>query len=61
MLLYGGNSMNQDLYQDTRYGQQVRNYADYGLYWVKKNVKPDVIVEFHLDAASGGHVIISDK
>ncbi|GEQ07071.1 hypothetical protein SGA02_28990 [Staphylococcus gallinarum] len=53
--------MNQDLYQDTRYGQQVRNYADYGLYWVKKNVKPDVIVEFHLDAASGGHVIISDK
>ena len=36
------------------------NYSDYGLYWVKKNVKPDVIVEFHLDAASpqasGGHV-----
>lgn len=42
--------MNQDLYQDTRYGQQVGNYTDYGLYWVKKNVKPDVIVEFHLEA-----------
>lgn len=57
--------MNQDLYQDTLYGQRVGNYSDYGLYWVKKNVKPDVIVEFHLDAASpqasGGHVIVSNK
>ena len=57
--------MNQDLYQDTLYGQRVGNYSDYGLYWVKKNVKPDVIVEFHLDAASpqasGGHVIVSDR
>ncbi|PTI24033.1 amidase [Staphylococcus pasteuri] len=65
VVLYGGKTMNQDLYQDTRYGQQVGNYSDYGLYWVKKNVKPDIIVEFHLDAASpqasGGHVIISDK
>lgn len=65
VVLYGGNSMNQDLYQDTLYGQRVGNYSDYGLYWVKNNVKPDVIVEFHLDAASpqasGGHVIVSDK
>lgn len=65
VVLYGGKTMNQDLYQDTRYGQQVGNYSDYGLYWVKKNVKPDIIVEFHLDAASpqasGGHVIISDR
>ena len=57
--------MNQDLYQDTLYGQRVGNYSDYGLYWVKKNVKPDVIVEFHLDAASpqasGGHVIINNQ
>ena len=65
VVLYGGKSMNQDLYQDTLYGQRVGNYSDYGLYWVKKNVKPDVIVEFHLDAASpqasGGHVIVSDR
>ena len=65
VVLYGGKTMNQDLYQDTLYGQRVGNYSDYGLYWVKKNVKPDVIVEFHLDAASpqasGGHVIVSDK
>lgn len=65
VVLYGGKSMNQDLYQDTLYGQRVGNYSDYGLYWVKKNVKPDVIVEFHLDAASpqasGGHVIINNQ
>ena len=65
VLLYGGSTMNQDLYQDTAYGQQVGNYRDYGMYWVKNNVKPDIIVEFHLDAAgpsaSGGHVIVSDK
>ncbi|EHJ08453.1 N-acetylmuramoyl-L-alanine amidase [Staphylococcus simiae] len=65
VVLYGGKTMNQDLYQDTLYGQRVGNYSDYGLYWVKNNVKPDAIVEFHLDAASpqasGGHVIISDR
>ena len=65
VVLYGGKSMNQDLYQDTLYGQRVGNYSDYGLYWVKNNVKPDAIIEFHLDAAgptaSGGHVIISDR
>ena len=65
VVLYGGKSMNQDLYQDTLYGQRVGNYSDYGLYWVKKNVKPDVIVEFHLDSASpqasGGHIIVSDR
>ncbi|MEJ7545694.1 amidase, partial [Staphylococcus hominis] len=65
VVLYGGKSMNQDLYQETLYGQRVVNYSDYGLYWVKKKVKPDAIVEFHLDAASpqasGGHVIVSDR
>ncbi|MEJ7548055.1 N-acetylmuramoyl-L-alanine amidase, partial [Staphylococcus hominis] len=35
VVLYGGKSMNQDLYQDTLYGQRVGNYSDYGLYWVK--------------------------
>lgn len=57
--------MNQDLYQDTLYGQRVGNYKDYGMYWIKNEVKPDVIIEFHLDSASpqasGGHVIISDR
>lgn len=65
VLLYGGNSMNQDLYQDTLYGQRVGNYKDYGMYWIKNEVKPDAIIEFHLDSASpqasGGHVIISDR
>lgn len=65
VVLYGGKKMNQDLYQDTLYGQRVGNYKDYGLYWVKNNVKPDAIIEFHLDAAgpqaSGGHVIVSDR
>ncbi|EGQ3293761.1 N-acetylmuramoyl-L-alanine amidase [Staphylococcus pseudintermedius] len=63
--LYGGSTMNQDMYQDTAYGQSVGNYKDYGLYWLKNNQKPDAIVEFHLDAAgpqaSGGHVIISSQ
>ena len=58
--LYGGNTMNQNLFADTAYGQRVGNYKDYGLYWVKRQ-KYDVVVEFHLDAAgataSGGHVI----
>ena len=36
VVLYGGKTMNQDLYQDTLYGQRVGNYSDYGLYWVKK-------------------------
>lgn len=58
---YGGSTMNQDLFQDTRYGVAVKDNKNYGLYWVKKQ-KYDVIIEFHLDAASpqatGGHVII---
>ncbi|WP_414043095.1 N-acetylmuramoyl-L-alanine amidase [Macrococcus sp. EM39E] len=61
---YGGNSMNQDLFQDTKYGIYVdsNNYHKYGMYWVAKQ-KYDVIIEFHLDAStnksvSGGHVII---
>lgn len=63
--LYGGSKMVQDMYQDTAYGQRLGNKKDYGLYWLKRNQNPDVVVEFHLDAAgesaSGGHVIISNK
>lgn len=63
--LYGGSNMSQDMYQDTAYGQRLGNKKDYGLYWLKRNQNPDVVVEFHLDAAganaSGGHVIISNK
>lgn len=59
--IYGGSKQDQDMYQDTKYGQQVGNYQDYGLYWVKKQ-KYDIVVEFHLDSAGasaqGGHVII---
>lgn len=59
--LYGGSTMNQDLFQDTRYGEMVGNYSLYGMYWVARQ-KFDTVVEFHLDAASpkasGGHVII---
>ncbi len=50
----------QDMYQDTAYGYKLGNKKDYGLYWVKSSLKPDVVVEFHLDSAkgaSGGHVI----
>lgn len=51
----------QDMYQDTAYGQQVGNKTDYGLYWVKSQGY-EIVVEFHLDSASasatGGHVII---
>jgi N-acetylmuramoyl-L-alanine amidase len=58
--IYGGSKQSQDMYQDTKYGQQVGNHKDYGLYWVKSQ-KYDVVVEFHLDSAgasaSGGHVI----
>lgn len=57
--------MSQDMYQDTAYGQRLGNKKDYGLYWLKNNQKPDVVVEFHLDAAglqaSGGHVIRSNQ
>lgn len=59
--LYGGETMNQDLFQDTRYGDMVGNHRDYGIYWVA-NKRYDSVTEFHLDAASpqasGGHVII---
>ncbi|MCE4957245.1 N-acetylmuramoyl-L-alanine amidase [Macrococcoides caseolyticum] len=58
---YGGVTMNQDLFQDTAYGQYVGNYKDYGMYWVARQ-KYDIVVEFHLDAATkatGGHVIIA--
>lgn len=50
----------QDMYQDTAYGYKLGNKKDYGLYWVKSNLKPDAVIEFHLDSAkgaSGGHVI----
>lgn len=50
----------QDMFQDTAYGINVGNRRDYGMYWVQ-NQGYDIIVEFHLDAASpsatGGHVI----
>ncbi|MCJ1764035.1 N-acetylmuramoyl-L-alanine amidase [Mammaliicoccus sciuri] len=51
----------QDMYQDTAYGEQVGNKTDYGLYWVKSQGY-EIVVEFHLDSAAasatGGHVII---
>ncbi|MGX1434839.1 N-acetylmuramoyl-L-alanine amidase [Mammaliicoccus sciuri] len=51
----------QDMYQDTAYGDQVGNKKDYGLYWVKSQGY-EIVVEFHLDSAAasatGGHVII---
>lgn len=51
----------QDMYQDTAYGQRINNKTDYGLYWVKSQGY-EIVVEFHLDSASstatGGHVII---
>ena len=50
----------QDMYQDTAYGYKLGNKKDYGLYWVKSKLKPDAVIEFHLDSArgaSGGHVI----
>lgn len=60
--LYGGSKQDQDMFQDTAYGQSVGNRKDYGLYWVK-NQGYEVVVEFHLDAASpsssGGHTIIA--
>lgn len=63
--LYGGSNMSQDMYHDTAYGQRLGNRKDYGFYWLKRNQKPDIVVEFHLDAAgasaSGGHVIISNQ
>lgn len=51
----------QDMYQDTAYGYNRGDTKNYGLYWVKNKLKPDAVIEFHLDAAgasaSGGHVI----
>lgn len=51
----------QDMYQDTAYGYNRGDTKKYGLYWVKNTLKPDAVIEFHLDAAgasaSGGHVI----
>ncbi|WP_063410280.1 N-acetylmuramoyl-L-alanine amidase [Staphylococcus succinus] len=61
--LYGGSKQDQDLYQDTAYGERLGDTKNYGMYWVKQQ-KYDVVVELHLDAASasatGGHVIISN-
>lgn len=60
--IYGNNSKNRDMYQDTALGINVGNKKDYGLYWVK-NQGYEIVVEFHLDAASpsasGGHTIIA--
>src|SRR5699024_3782281 len=51
----------QDMYQDTAYGYNRSDKKKYGLYWVKNKLKPDGVIEFHLDSASpsasGGHVI----
>ncbi|WP_204981977.1 N-acetylmuramoyl-L-alanine amidase [Mammaliicoccus sciuri] len=51
----------QDMYQDTAYGYNRGDTKNYGLYWVKDKLKPDAVIEFHLDSAgasaSGGHVI----
>ncbi len=51
----------QDMYQDTAYGYNRGDTENYGLYWVENKLKPDAVIEFHLDAAgasaSGGHVI----
>lgn len=51
----------QDMYQDTAYGYNRGDTKNYGLYWVKNKLKPDAVIEFHLDSAgasaSGGHVI----
>lgn len=51
----------QDMYQDTAYGYNRGDKNKYGLYWVKNKLKPDGVIEFHLDSASpsasGGHVI----
>lgn len=62
--LYGGSSQNQNMFADTAYGQNVGNRKDYGLYWVK-NQGYEIVVEFHLDAASpsasGGHTIIASN
>nr|WP_244972249.1 N-acetylmuramoyl-L-alanine amidase [Mammaliicoccus lentus] len=49
------------MYQDTAYGYNRGDKKKYGLYWVKNKLKPDGVIEFHLDSASpsasGGHVI----
>lgn len=51
----------QDMYQDTAYGYNRGDTKNYGLYWVKNKLKPNAVIEFHLDwssgNASGGHVI----
>lgn len=60
--LYGGADQSQNMFEDTAYGQRLGNKKDYGLYWVK-NQGYEIVVEFHLDAASpsasGGHTIIA--
>lgn len=65
VFIYGGQKMSQDMFQDTAYGQRLGNFKDYGFYWLKRNQNPDIVVEFHLDAAgssaNGGHVIISSQ
>ena len=43
--------MNQDMYQDTRYGVNLGDTKRYGMYWAARQGF-DQIVEFHLDAAS---------
>lgn len=62
--LYGGSKQDQDMYQDTAYGERLGDTKNYGMYWVKQQ-KYDVVVELHLDAAgssaTGGHVIISNQ
>ncbi len=51
----------QDMYQDTAYGYNRGDTKNYGLYWVKNKLKPNAVIEFHLDwsggNAIGGHVI----
>lgn len=55
-------SKNQDMYQDTAFGEFRPDRNKYGIFWVKKQGY-DVVVEFHLDASAnpevdGGHVVI---
>lgn len=55
-------SKDQDMYQDTAYGENRSDRDKYGIFWVKKQGY-DVVVEFHLDASAnaevdGGHVVI---
>lgn len=63
--LYGGSKQDQDMYQDTAYGERLGDTKKYGMYWVKQQ-KYDAVIELHLDAdkkstSTGGHVIISNQ